>query len=219
MNLGHKRNLGFEEAYRDPDLAERYASKHDRSATHRLRDRREQAMWRDALGPIGMIERLLDCPAGTGRFWSLLAERTTELHAADSSAEMLAAARARHPAIEVKRAEVAMAQELPWPDAHFDLVFSSRLLHHLPDRDDRRAVLAGLARVSSSWVAFSSWRTDNWMAFRVRHFSPRRDRPTRFFLSMPEIMADLRACDLEPVRVVHKQRLLSPLVAILARKL
>ncbi|MCB9832184.1 MAG: class I SAM-dependent methyltransferase [Planctomycetes bacterium] len=219
MSDDQDRNLGFEETYRDADFAARYARKHDRSAGHRLRDRREQSMWRRALEPVGRVAAILDCPAGTGRFWPLLVEMTGSLHAVDASAEMLAAARARHPDLPLADARVAMAQDLPQADASFPLVFSSRLLHHLPAREDRRAVLAGLARVSSGWLAFSTWRSGNWMSWRRGRAGRQEERASRYFLPIEEILADVAACGLEPVRIVHKQRLLSPVVAILCRKL
>ena len=205
-------------AYRDAEVAARYAEKHDRSAGHRARDSREQALWRSLLADVGRPDRILDCPAGTGRFWPLLAEIGGELHAVDGSDEMLSAGVRRHPEVALASVSCARAEALPFDDEHFDLVFSSRLLHHFDDAEIRRTILREFARVSCGRVAFSTWRSGNWPSFREQRLSRRADARTRFFRSMPEILADVAAAGLEVEALRHKQRLFSPLLALVCRK-
>ena len=84
---------------------------------------------------LGAGESVLDVGCGTGTL-VLVAKThvaTGTAHGIDASPEMIA--RARHKA---KRAradvafEVALAQSLPYPDARFDVVLSTVMLHHLP---------------------------------------------------------------------------------------
>jgi hypothetical protein len=55
------------------------------------------------------------------------------------------------PAVAV-RADV---RRLPFADGAFDLVFVMRLLHRVPQGEERLAVLREAARVSGRWVLFS----------------------------------------------------------------
>src|SRR5215471_764345 len=76
--------------------------------------------------------RALDMGCGSGRWDVLAASRVGELVAADASGEALRVARQN-----VKAPNASFIQctpeTLPFPDGHFDLIFSLGVLHHLPD--------------------------------------------------------------------------------------
>ncbi len=207
-------NKGFEEAYKSETFADYYSAKHEQSTKLRFRDGREQAMWARLLQKIPQINSVLDCPAGAGRYWRFLHGLAEQITAVDSSAEMMASGRKFHPEYLPNQCEVAMAQTLPFADDSFDLVFCSRLLHHFPQADDRQEILKSFRRVSKDYVAFSTWRTGNWKSFRG---SSKSKAPTRFFTPLEEILKDVAAADLDVVRICHKQRLISPIVALLCR--
>ena len=57
--------------------------------------------------------RILDAACGTGKYWSLLLERGCSVVGTDQSAQMLARAHAKHPAVAVKQVGV---QELSFDD-------------------------------------------------------------------------------------------------------
>jgi ubiquinone/menaquinone biosynthesis C-methylase UbiE len=97
---------------------------------------------------------VLDIGCGTGTL-AILAKRVVEgsgvVHGIDASPEMIARARrkAKRSGMDVVF-EMAQAQSLPFPDARFDVVLSTVMLHHLPRaaraqavRDARRVLKPG----------------------------------------------------------------------------
>jgi demethylmenaquinone methyltransferase/2-methoxy-6-polyprenyl-1,4-benzoquinol methylase/phosphoethanolamine N-methyltransferase len=123
------------------------------------------ARWYDLLGGIPFMraireklvelaapapgEHVLDVGCGTGTLAIALKSRVGggEVHGIDASAEMIAVARAKAAkAGSDVGFQVAPVEELPFPDASFDLVTSSLMLHHLPD-DVKWRGLAQVRRV------------------------------------------------------------------------
>jgi ubiquinone/menaquinone biosynthesis C-methylase UbiE len=74
--------------------------------------------------------RMLDLGCGTGYHLNRYRERGYELAGVDGSEEMLRQARLLNPEIEFKQADV---EQIPFPDASFDLVMSIEVLRYLPD--------------------------------------------------------------------------------------
>ena len=95
-------------------------------------------------------EAVLDVGCGTGTL-AIAAKRhvgpTGTVHGIDASSEMLARAekKARKAGVEVVLRN-AMAQALPFPDAQFDAVLTTVMLHHLP-RKARAQCAAEMRRV------------------------------------------------------------------------
>jgi SAM-dependent methyltransferase len=102
---------------------------------------------RKALGALPSYERALEIGAGTGYFSlnMLRAGVVADAVCSDISPGMLAALRANARRLGLDVATVACdAQQLPFEDASFDLVFGHAVLHHLPDLD---AAFAEFTRV------------------------------------------------------------------------
>ncbi len=76
--------------------------------------------------------RVLDMGCGSGRWDVLVAPLVGELVAADASREALEVAKRNVRASNVSFAECT-PETVPFPDGHFDLIFSLGVLHHLPD--------------------------------------------------------------------------------------
>ena len=93
--------------------------------------------------------RVLDVGCGTGNLLRSTGRRhpNVDLVGLDPDPRMLARARrkARRAGLAV-RLDRGFAQELPYPDASFDRVFSSLMLHHL-DSESKDGLLAEVRRV------------------------------------------------------------------------
>jgi ubiquinone/menaquinone biosynthesis C-methylase UbiE len=95
-------------------------------------------------------EAVLDVGCGTGTLAIAAARRAGEpgvIHGVDPSPELVARARkkARRAGVEVAFT-VASGEELPFPDASFDVVLSTLVFHHL-SHDALRASVAEIRRV------------------------------------------------------------------------
>src|SRR5204863_5051830 len=102
------------------------------------------------LAGIQPAERVLEVGCGTGDVAIAASERTGTggaVYAIDPSPEMIAVARDK--AARARRAvdfQVGVIEALAFPDASFDVVLSSLMMHHLPN-DLKRRGLAEIARV------------------------------------------------------------------------
>ncbi len=96
------------------------------------------------LGDVRAGQTVLDVGCGPG---ALMAELVLRLGpdavaAVDPSESFVAAARARHPGVDVRR---SAAEDLPYPDATFDATFAQLVVHFMTDPV---AGLAEMARVT-----------------------------------------------------------------------
>ena len=101
------------------------------------------AVWRWLGEPASM--RCLDLGCADGVAEPLLAQHFHQVTAMDIDADVLAEARARHAAANVRFVHLQPALPLPVQPGDFDVAVAFSLLHHL-DADARRATLAALAR-------------------------------------------------------------------------
>ncbi len=141
----------METGHRAPGLTLHAAGLYDLTLWLMTRGR-ERAFREDLLDLVAPRpgEAVLDVGCGTGSL-AIAAKRdvgpTGTVHGVDASPQMLARAakKARRAGLGVEFTS-APAQALPFPDARFDVVLSTIMLHHLP-RPGRAACLREIRRV------------------------------------------------------------------------
>jgi SAM-dependent methyltransferase len=99
--------------------------------------------------------RVLDVGCGPGALTAELVRRVGEdqVSAVDPSDTFVAAARARHPGVDVQSAS---AERLPFPDASFDAVLAQLVVHFMTDpvaglREMKRVASSGATVAASVW--------------------------------------------------------------------
>jgi trans-aconitate methyltransferase len=93
-------------------------------------------------------ERILDLGCGDGQLTARLAAAGAAVTGVDASAEMVAAAHSR--GIDAVQ---ALAEQLPFSDANFDVVFSNAALHWVRDQDAMMAEVHRVLRPGGRFVA------------------------------------------------------------------
>lgn len=128
----------------------------------------------DRVLPVNLAGWVLDAPCGAGRFTEELARRGARPLALDLSAAMVRSAVRVAPGDGgTVGAAVGELERLPLADDAVAGTLCFRFLHHVPSADQRRRVLAELARVSRYFVVvsfFHPWSAHNalrWARARV----------------------------------------------------
>jgi SAM-dependent methyltransferase len=101
-------------------------------------------MFADALG-VAEGQRALDVGCGSGALTAVLVDRlgVERVSAADPSVPFVDAVRETYPSMEVR---LCAAEELPFPDAAFDLVLAQLVVHFMADP------VAGIAQMARTAV-------------------------------------------------------------------
>lgn len=93
-------------------------------------------------------EQILDLGCGDGQLTLRLAQSRAAVRGVDASPEMARAARERGVPVDV-----APAEQLPYPDAEFDAVFSNAALHWVRDQDAMMREVHRVLRPGGRFVA------------------------------------------------------------------
>jgi SAM-dependent methyltransferase len=102
----------------------------------------------------------LDMGCGSGRWDVLVAPLVGQLVAADASPEALGVARRNVRAPNVSFVECT-PETLPFPDGHFDFIFSLGVLHHLPDTQAAIRSLASKLAAGGTLLVYLYYAFDN----------------------------------------------------------
>lgn len=102
----------------------------------------------------------LDMGCGSGRWATLVAPLVGKLVAADASSEVLRVAQRNisHPNVSFVQ---ATPDTLPFPDGHFDLIFSIGVLHHVPDTEGAIRSLAAKLSPGGTLLLYLYYALDN----------------------------------------------------------
>ncbi|KAA3634670.1 MAG: class I SAM-dependent methyltransferase [Proteobacteria bacterium] len=171
------------ERFNDESVARDYVVK--KNSLSGGKNRREMACIVAALEGLPAGSRVLDLPCGSGRLEEMLVDRGFDVVAADYSVPMIEAARAYHadgvladPAKSDRlRFEQQDIMNTTFDDDSFDAVICNRLLHHYPEFETRRRVLAELARVCRDRLIVSYY--DNFALSALRFHLGNRLRRVR----------------------------------------
>ena len=89
--------------------------------------------------------RVVDVGCGPGALTPELVQRlgAAAVVAVDPSEQFAAAARARHPGVDVR---IAAAEELPFADSEFDMAVAQLVVHFVPPEEARRRRLFSAIR-------------------------------------------------------------------------
>jgi ubiquinone/menaquinone biosynthesis C-methylase UbiE len=107
------------------------------------------------LAGVASRQRVLDVGCGPGALTSELVERVgaSAVSAVDPSEQFVAAARERHPGVDVRR---AVAEELPFADGTFDAALAQLVVHFMADPARGLAEMARVTRAGGV-VAACVW--------------------------------------------------------------
>lgn len=168
--------------HRDIDRFNRWASTYDRHWMQRLIFGRVQEMTLQlAALEVARPTAILDVGCGTGRLLRSAAVRFpgARLVGVDAAIEMVKQAEASIPAGTAIEFQQATAEQLPFPNAQFELVFSTLTFHHW--RDQRK----GIAEVARVLAPEGRWLLADFIAaglmryvrrlLRLRQFPERGD--------------------------------------------
>ena len=105
-------------------------------------------------------QRALDMGCGSGRWDVPVARLVGELVAADASPEALNVAKQNVRASNVSFVECS-PETLPFPDGHFDFIFSLGVLHHLPDTQAAIRSLSSKLAAGGTLLVYLYYALDN----------------------------------------------------------
>jgi SAM-dependent methyltransferase len=118
--------------------------------------------------------RALELGCGTGVFLEKVARCGADLHGIDLSTDLLERARARVGGLANVHIDNGNAEQMPYPNAHFDAVYGSSILHHL----DLGRSLAEVHRVlrPGGRIVFAEPNSLNPQIIVMFHFGPAKER-------------------------------------------
>ncbi len=138
----------------DVDRFNRWATTYDRHWMQRIIfDPIQRSVLQMAAEQVGSPGAILDVGCGTGRLLKSAKARfpAARLVGVDAAAEMVKYAQSSTPdgTIEFRQ---ATAEELPFPNASFDLVFSTMTFHHWQDQARGAAEVARVLAPGGRWL-------------------------------------------------------------------
>jgi len=153
----------------------------DSPAGRRRADRRAELFV--TFAGVSPGQKVLELGCGTGLFLEKVARSGASITGIDLSEDLLAKARARLAGASNVTLERGNAEDLPYPDRHFDAVYGSSILHHL----DLAAALRAVHRVlkPGGRLVFAEPNSMNPQVVVMFHFGPTKD----YFGTSPDEMA------------------------------
>jgi ubiquinone/menaquinone biosynthesis C-methylase UbiE len=168
----------------DIDRFNRWAGDYDRHWMQRtVFEPVQRTVLRLAAEQVPQPVAILDVGCGTGKLLGLAERRFpgATLAGVDAALEMVRQAQASNPSGSIQLQQ-AVAEELPFPDASFDLVFSTMTFHHWQDQGRGIAEIARVLTPRGRWL-LAEFVATGFIAFMRRvlrlHQFPERSRLRR----------------------------------------
>lgn len=110
-------------------------------------------------------DKVLDLGCGNGRLLDLLRDKNINYIGVDNSSTLISLAQKRYPGADF---QVGDALNLPFPDNHFDKVYSIAVLHHIPSKELRQRFLKEAKRVlrPEGLLILTVWNLWQWRSFK-----------------------------------------------------
>jgi ubiquinone/menaquinone biosynthesis C-methylase UbiE len=139
----------------DVERFNRWAATYDRHYLQRLVFEPVQETVLDlAASQVPSAAEILDVGCGTGRLLTAAEQRfpNARLAGVDAASEMIKHAQSVQPAESRINFRQAVAEQLPFPGAQFDLVLSTMTFHHWADQRQGIAEIARVLKPDGRWV-------------------------------------------------------------------
>ena len=182
----------------DVDRFNRWAGDYDQHWMQRvIFEPVQRTVLKLAAEQVPQPDAILDVGCGTGRLLGLAQSRFpgAKLFGVDAAIEMVRQAQTSHPDGAI-RFQQAVAEELPFPDASFDLVFSTMTFHHWSDQGRGIAEVARVLRPGGRWL-LAEFVASGFVGLmrrvlRLHQFPERADLPRRLVVSGLQVVAEER---------------------------
>ncbi|HEX7265665.1 MAG TPA: methyltransferase domain-containing protein [Candidatus Dormibacteraeota bacterium] len=189
----------------DVDRFNRWASDYDRHWMQRvIFEPVQETVLKLAAEQVPQPGAILDVGCGTGRLLGLTQRRFPEakLVGVDAAIEMVRQAQTSS-ADGAIRFQQAVAEELPFPNATFDLVFSTMTFHHWSDQGRGIAEVARVLKPGGRWL-LAEFVASGFVGFmrrvlRLHQFPERAELQSRLLASGLHVVVEKR------VRGLHGQ--------------
>ena len=182
----------------DVDRFNRWAGDYDQHWMQRvIFEPVQRTVLKLAAEQVPQPDAILDVGCGTGRLLGLAQSRFpgAKLFGVDAAIEMVRQAQTSHPDGAI-RFQQAVAEELPFPDASFDLVFSTMTFHHWSDQGRGIAEVARVLRPGGRWL-LAEFVASGFVGLirrvlRLHQFPERADLQRRLVVSGLQVVAEER---------------------------
>lgn len=102
-------------------------------------------------------DKMLDLGCGNGRYFLMTKDKDIDYIGIDNSSKLIEEAKKNHPLAKFKTAD---ALNIPFPDNHFDKVYSIAVVHHIPSVEFRLKFLNEAKRVlkENGLLIITAWK-------------------------------------------------------------
>jgi ubiquinone/menaquinone biosynthesis C-methylase UbiE len=180
----------------DVDRFNRWASTYDRHWMQRIIFAPiQRTVLQMAAEQVSRPGAILDVGCGTGKLLQSAEIRFpgAKLVGIDAAIEMVKYAQTSNPTGTIQFQQ-AMAEQLPFPNAYFDLVFSTMTFHHWPDQTQGIAEVARVLTPGGQWL-LADFVASGFMRavrslLRLHHFPERADLQSMLVNAALKVVAE-----------------------------